>query len=172
MSPNDDTLWERIKQTIIPINRDDVLPSVSTPMSRKKANKPKERFPQRKKIVPPISHDKKKTESFSAINRQTQRKIDKGQIKTDGKLDLHGLTVAQAHQTFIQYIKQAVSQNKKTIIVVTGKGSKERGTGVIRRELPYWIEDPKIACHIHGFSEPIRNQGRYLIILRRQKTKR
>lgn len=167
---NDDTLWDRIKQTIIPINRDDVLPY--QPL-QKKAKKSKRIIQERASTTPNFleSEISKKLRDipFNDVDRKTQRKIDKGQKVVDGKLDLHGMTRAQAHKTFNAYILESVTQGRRCIVVVTGKGNAERGSGVIRRELPQWAENPKVSLYIHSLSEPIRNKGRYIILLRRNR---
>lgn len=167
MTHDDDSLWERIKQTIIPLNRDDVLYPIKNSKIEKSFKSPKKiNFLEELFLSP---EKEVRQDPLTNIDRQTWRKIDKGQIKTQGKLDLHGMSLAQAHRTFINYIKTSIAQNKKCIIVVTGKGNREKGTGAIRRELPYWAQEPKIAPYIHSFSEPAKNPGRTVIILRRKK---
>ena len=161
---SDDSLWERLKQSITPINRDDV--SIF-----EKAQKPLKKThikPLTPKSTSTIAS--KREHYIQIIDRVTQRKINKGKIKIDGKLDLHGMSVAQAHTAFNAYIRQAVSQGKKHIIIVTGKGNREKGTGVIRRELPHWAQQQDIAHYIHSLSEPAQNKGRYIIILKRKRT--
>lgn len=172
MASEDETLWERIKQTISPLNREDVLPDTVFPSINKKPKKTRYKKKESSRFAPNTGKNISQTPPrFAEIDRQTQRKWDKGTIKTDGKLDLHGRTVAQAHQDFRDYILQAVVTGKKHLIIVTGKGSKEKGTGKIRRELPFWAQEPEIAQHIHAFSEPVKNQGRYLISLRAKKNR-
>ena len=60
------------------------------------------------------------------------------------KIDLHGLTVDQAHQKLIEYF--LINYKKKNLfhIVVTGLGNKTNGeeffTGKIRKQFPQWLE--------------------------------
>ena len=60
------------------------------------------------------------------------------------KIDLHGLTVDQAHQKLIEYF--SINYKKKNLfhIVVTGLGNKTNGeeffTGKIRRQFPFWLD--------------------------------
>ena len=63
------------------------------------------------------------------------------------KIDLHGLTVYQAHQKLIEYF--SINYKKKNLfhIVVTGLGNKTNGeeffTGKIRRQFPFWLDTEK-----------------------------
>ena len=72
------------------------------------------------------------------------------------KIDLHGLTVDQAHQKLIEYF--SVNYKKKNLfhIVVTGLGNKTNGeeffTGKIRRQFPFWLDTEKFQFMIKSFS--------------------
>ena len=72
------------------------------------------------------------------------------------KIDLHGLTVDQAHQKLIEYF--SINYNKKNIfhIVVTGLGNKTNGeeffTGKIRRQFPFWLDTEKFQFMIKSYS--------------------
>ena len=72
------------------------------------------------------------------------------------KIDLHGLTVDQAHQKLIEYF--SINYNKKTLfhIVVTGLGNKTNGeeffTGKIRRQFPFWLDTEKFQFMIKSYS--------------------
>ena len=72
------------------------------------------------------------------------------------KIDLHGLTVDQAHQKLIEYF--SINYNKKNLfhIVVTGLGNKINGeeffTGKIRRQFPFWLDTEKFQFMIKSYS--------------------
>ena len=72
------------------------------------------------------------------------------------KIDLHGLTVDQAHQKLIEYF--SINYKKKNLfhIVVTGLGNKTNGeeffTGKIRRLFPFWLETEKFQFMIKSYS--------------------
>ena len=72
------------------------------------------------------------------------------------KIDLHGLTVDQAHQKLIEYF--SINYKKKNLlhIVVTGLGNKTNGeefyTGKIRRQFPFWLDTEKFQIMIKSYS--------------------
>ena len=72
------------------------------------------------------------------------------------KIDLHGITVDQAHQKLIEYF--SINYKKKNLfhIVVTGLGNKTNGeeffTGKIRRQFPFWLDTEKFQFMIKSYS--------------------
>ena len=60
------------------------------------------------------------------------------------KIDLHGLTVDEAHQSLIAYLKSNYNKENFLHIVITGLGNKSSGeeffTGKIRKQFPFWLE--------------------------------
>lgn len=82
-------------------------------------------------------------------------------------LDLHGLAVEEAYQTFRRFIMIHHRENTKLITVITGKGGLH-SEGLIHKEISGWLETP-------FFKEKI-NQTRWLngggaleIMLKRKK---
>ena len=92
----------------------------------------------------------------------------------DGAIDLHGLTVADAHGAFLKFVRTHIKQQSRMLLVITGKG---RGgapgeKGAIRAALPSWIHEPDIEHSIlkcapasakHG------GKGAFYILLRRAR---
>lgn len=68
---------------------------------------------------------------------KTTRKIQKGAIKIDGRLDLHGLTQDDAYQILYERIEDAYFSGKKILLIITGKGN--MGRGVLRERVPQWL---------------------------------
>lgn len=75
---------------------------------------------------------------------------------TFSKIDLHGLTVDEAHQTLSLYIKKNFSQKKLLHIVITGLGNKSTGgeffTGKIRKQFPHWLETVLFQKFVKSYS--------------------
>jgi DNA-nicking Smr family endonuclease len=65
--------------------------------------------------------------------------------KIDAKLDLHGLTKAQASDTLLSFFSLAQFKNHKTVIIITGKGKEspadDTGFGVIRTSTIEWFKN-------------------------------
>ncbi len=72
------------------------------------------------------------------------------------KIDLHGLTVDQAHNKLIEYFSINYKRKNLFHIVVTGLGNKKNGeeffTGKIRRQFPFWLDTEKFQFMIKSYS--------------------
>ena len=72
------------------------------------------------------------------------------------KVDLHGLTVNEAHDRLIEYFNHNYNIAKLLHIVITGLGNKsnhsEFFTGKIRKAFPLWLETKKFEKYVKSFS--------------------
>lgn len=74
------------------------------------------------------------------IDGATARKMRRGQLEIEARLDLHGSGREDALIALRRFISAAVRDGKRNILVVTGKGGRA-GTGVLRQSLPRWLEE-------------------------------
>jgi DNA-nicking Smr family endonuclease len=103
----------------------------------------------------------------------------KGKLKPESRLDLHGMTMAEAHPELVAFILGAQAVGKRLVLVITGKG-KERDEGyaipvrhgILRHQVPQWLALPPMAqailqvtpAHLkHG------GHGAYYVYLRRSR---
>lgn len=77
--------------------------------------------------------------STLGFDRSTETKLRKGRLEIEGRIDLHGMTQGEAHAALGRFIRAAVQAERRTLLVITGKG--RLGGGVLRRSLPLWLED-------------------------------
>ena len=80
------------------------------------------------------------------FDRSTETKLRRGQLPLEGRLDLHGMTQEEAFEALHRFIHAAVAQEKRTVLIITGKG--RRFEGVLKRMVPQWLEDPELARHL------------------------
>lgn len=105
------------------------------------------------------------------LAQKAKRRLSRGAVEIGGRLDLHGMSVAQAHRSLIGFVSAAVAQEKKWLLVITGKG--ERGEGKLRRALPDWLASAPLADQIAEYGPSAPNHGGdgafYLRLRRRAK---
>jgi DNA-nicking Smr family endonuclease len=95
----------------------------------------------------------------AGVDRRTMEKLRKGRMRPEGVIDLHGMTAAAAHRALGSFLGSAQGAGKRCVLVVTGKGSLKEGGGVIRRELPSWLNAPENRGRIIGFSQARPGDG-------------
>jgi DNA-nicking Smr family endonuclease len=106
-----------------------------------------------------------------AIERRTARRIARGHVEIDARLDLHGLTQANAERRLRAFLLRARGDGLRTVLVITGKGTERdtdgghiasgrSGRGVLRRSVPLWLEAPELRDCVAGMAPAhIRHGG-------------
>jgi len=101
------------------------------------------------------------------VDKATWRRFRTGKLAATRRLDLHGMTAQRAFHALVSFLHTAHAEHIRCVEVVTGRGSGESG-GVIRRELPHWLNLPEIRPMILGAAHPhVLNPGSVRLILRR-----
>ena len=113
--------------------------------------------------APPVSAPKPPP---VGLERRYKRKVAIGRVPVEGLLDLHGMTQAQAHGALNRFLVQAQRDGSRLVIVVTGKGMRERyqrtdavEPGVLRRAVPSWLRDGILRQIVIGFEEASIGHG-------------
>jgi DNA-nicking Smr family endonuclease len=85
----------------------------------------------------------------SGLDGNTSRRLKRGEIAPDSKIDLHGLTEADAHRALTAFMLSAHRRGDRLVLIVTGKGGvsadPERVRGVLRTMVPRWLEEVPLA---------------------------
>ncbi len=191
LRPEEEALWQKVIAQAKPLH----TRNAAHPKPKPKPNKPHEpevplSLPGLEalrigsKAQPKHGHDfaPNLAESFARapvhMDRKAFQQLKRGKLKPEGKLDLHGLTLAQAHPALNRFILGAQAQGKRLVLVITGKG-KDRDDGgpipqklgVLRHQVPHWLQIPPLnnavlqvaPAHIrHGGS------GAYYVYLRKR----
>ncbi|NCF79602.1 MAG: hypothetical protein GWP34_06845 [Alphaproteobacteria bacterium] len=106
------------------------------------------------------------------LQLRTRRRLSRGTIALDNKIDLHGLTLAEAEAALAGFVKRAQSQHQIWLLVVTGKGT--RGEGKLRRALPEWLDRGALAGRVVEYGPAAPNHGgggAFYLRLRRRKAR-
>ena len=92
-----------------------------------------------------------------------------GKLAPARTLDLHGKTAQAAFHALERFLVTAHAEHLRCVEVITGRGSGEQG-GVIRRELPMWLNLPRLRPLVLAAAHPhAQNAGSTRLLLRRIK---
>ncbi|MFL5236765.1 MAG: Smr/MutS family protein [Rhizomicrobium sp.] len=108
----------------------------------------------------------------SGVDGRTAERLRKGAIEPEGRLDLHGLTEAAAHQALRTFMRQSISGGLRLVLVITGKGLKpsapdepfdleldRRTRGVLRAMVPRWLQEPEFVRSVADVRTAHRRHG-------------
>jgi DNA-nicking Smr family endonuclease len=103
------------------------------------------------------------------LDRRRWDDLRRGRTRPEHTLDLHGHRVEDAHTAVRAFVLGAHGQGLRCVAIVTGKGTGEAG-GVLRRELPRWLNAPPLRGLILAIAHPHRaNTGAVHLLLRRKR---
>lgn len=175
LNENDRQIWKQVSDTAEP------LKSRPQRAARKKSTKkppaantpPKgqthpEKFSQ--PTTPSYSPVRQSRASVVApvlgVDKAMKRKLGRGQMEIDARLDLHGKTKDAAHRILKSFLLNAQSRGHRTVLVITGKGEQglarhtlhsfdvvhmpER-SGVLMRSVPQWLNEPDFRNLLIGY---------------------
>lgn len=109
------------------------------------------------------------------MDHKTHRKMSRGKLAPEARIDLHGMTLAVAKTALTGFILRCSGSGRRLVLVITGKGKGDHGplptrSGALRHEVPHWLDLPPLShvvlqvvpAHLrHG------GGGAYYVYLRR-----
>lgn len=114
-----------------------------------------------------------------AMDKKAFGRMKRGKLKPEARIDLHGMTLAQAHPALLSFVMGAHAGGKRLVLVITGKGkSRDDGDpipvrpGVLRHQVPQWLRLPPLSGVVLQVSEAhLRHggHGAYYVYLRRSR---
>ncbi len=111
------------------------------------------------------------------MDAKTYGKMTRGKLAPEARIDLHGLTLAEAHPDLIRFILNAQSAGLRLVLVITGKGKRGDDTGPIpqrmgalRHQVPQWLRMSPMGQAVLQVTEAHLKHGgagAYYVYLRR-----
>lgn len=196
----DRALWARVTESVNPLRPSDVSkaalmsgdggaehrdpPSAPPPKPRSAPRVAPFRFGSRAPTPPPVV-DRAPDPGHALdaapprVDGRTHARLRRGKLRPEGRIDLHGMTLAQAHPALVRFLLAAHADGKRLVLVITGKG-KDRDDGgimpvrrgILRHQVPHWLQTPPLQAIViqitpahfrHG------GDGAYYVYLRRAR---
>jgi DNA-nicking Smr family endonuclease len=123
-------------------------------------------------IVPPASPPPPRARSGptgTGLDRRSAQRLKRGQMAIEARLDLHGMTQAQAHGALLRFLGRAQADGLRAVLIITGKGV---GEGVLRRAVPQWLAEAECRLFIIGTAAAQPKDGgagALYVLLRRRR---
>lgn len=189
LSDDDRAVWNAVRETVTPLSpaQTRTVPA-SPPVPPRKADpapEPQDPRPAaRPRTEPQASVDlaPSLSDRLSAaplrMDRKAWLRMKRGKIQPEARIDLHGMTLAQAHPALTRFLHDAHDRGQRTVLVITGKGRTgiddgpipER-IGVLRHQVPHWLSSGPLRQIVQQVSEAhLRHggSGAYYVRLRRR----
>jgi DNA-nicking Smr family endonuclease len=103
------------------------------------------------------------------VDKASWKRLHSGKLAPQRTLDLHGRTAERSFHALLAFLHAAQADRLRCVEVITGRGSGEGG-GILRRELPLWLNLPALRPLVLAASHPhAANPGAVRLLLRRPK---
>lgn len=169
MSAEDSALWAAVKRSVTPLRPKDAdQPLIlAAPPPETAAPAPPQAGVPAVPVVPKRPLPPPPQPALQPLARKEKQKLVRGNAPIDGRIDLHGLTQAEAHARLLGFVAGAQARGARTVLVITGKGRSDGGRsdgggfeglhqperGVLRRMVPLWLALPEFRRFVLGFEE-------------------
>ncbi|MDA0361416.1 MAG: Smr/MutS family protein [Proteobacteria bacterium] len=185
LSLDEKSLWSVVAGSTKPLVKEKKEPSVVEKSSVIKkriikldqslANTPRMQDPSYPYVNKANSHPES-----GQMDKKSFAKLKSGKVSPEATLDLHGMTASQAYPALKMFVVKSYEDNKRLLLVITGKGNKtsdssffESEKGVLKKNVPEWLNQSPLGqlilstslAHLkHGGS------GALYVYLRKKRT--
>lgn len=185
LRPDEKELWQKVTHSATPLPQalrraaEPEKPTVRPKVEPKLMDLPKAFGIGAKANIagPSVSKPQTASQHKPIMDTKTYGKMRRGRLAPEGRIDLHGMTLDQAHPALTRFILTSYSRGFRLVLVITGKGQRDdphdpipRQRGVLKRQVPMWLRMAPLNTAVMDVSEAhIRHGGggAYYVYLRR-----
>lgn len=189
LRPEEEALWKKVADSAAPLNPKAKASKAPLIQPTKPAPPPRDPIlpfnigdralakPQGLTLSPAIA------EQMGAapveMDSKSFRNLKRGKLSPEARIDLHGMTMDQAHGALVPFVLDAHQAGKRLVLVITGKGkSRDDGgpipmrRGALRHAVPGWLRAPGLGNVVLQITEAHQKHGgsgAYYVYLRRRR---
>ena len=176
LSPEDQRLWEHVAGQIKPLSGRDRLYSRAAELLHDEAaaeQNGRPPAPQKRRATSttathrpttaPSPHPKAAAllthGSRDGLDRRKAERLSRGKLPIEATLDLHGLRQAEAHRRLEHFLADCQAVGKRCVLIVTGKGLHKEEGGVLRANVPRWLNEAPNRARVLSFDYAQQKHG-------------
>ncbi len=158
----DEALWRAVVRDVKPLSPRRAATSTAsaptredrTPRAPAKAEKPRPAPPRARPAPAPKPPPLPALAPGEApgLDARTALRLKRGQLKIEARLDLHGMTQAEAHARLATFLAEAQKRGRRCVLVITGRGRTRPEGGILRAAVPRWLNQPPCRARILAFA--------------------
>jgi DNA-nicking Smr family endonuclease len=160
LSDDERALWDTVTRAVAPLRKrkpkksEEPVVSAPPPTRPMRAVKAPPPVPPKAHVPPPLV----------PLGRRMRSKLARGSESIDDRIDLHGMTQADAHAALAHFLRRAQHRGARVVLVITGKGVRNSGEGssergVLKRQVPHWLESAALRPLVIGYESAGATHG-------------
>lgn len=103
--------------------------------------------------------EKKAADRHHPLEKPVKRKLARGHLALEARIDLHGLVQSEAHAMLLDFLVKAHERGLRHVLVITGKGSSMGSEGALKRAVPLWFSKSEFRHLISSYETAARQHG-------------
>lgn len=107
--------------------------------------------------LPATDADRKRI--HSPMEKPVKRKLTRGRLPLEARIDLHGMFQSEAHAVLLDFLVRAHERGLRHVLVITGKGRSLGSDGALKRAVPMWFSKPEYRYLISSYEDASMNHG-------------
>jgi DNA-nicking Smr family endonuclease len=192
LSKEEQELWQKVAKTADPlqearqplVQKSPLPPKVSPPDPVQPATIPKFKLGAKSRdattannLAPTLSE--RLSQEPVQMDQKAFARMKRGRLFPEARIDLHGMTLEQAHPALTGFVLRSYAEGKRLILVITGKGkARDDGGpipvrfGVLKHQVPQWLRMAPIGPIVLQVTQAHQKHGgagAYYVYLRRAR---
>lgn len=108
-----------------------------------------------------VSDDGKRLEGRRLdLDQGTFRRLRRGELSIDARLDLHGRRADEARDALEKFLDERRIKRDRVVLVIHGRGEHSpAGLGVLRGEISAWLSQGRASRHVAAFASALQEDG-------------
>ncbi|HBE92639.1 MAG TPA: DNA mismatch repair protein MutS [Gammaproteobacteria bacterium] len=103
----------------------------------------------------------------NGIQKRLMSQLKRGALPIGDRLDLHGLTVVQAHQQVTHFLQHSRASGYRCVLVIHGRGARSAGNiPVLKMNVHSWLLDNHDVLAFHSAQTRDGGTGAVYVLLR------
>jgi DNA-nicking Smr family endonuclease len=153
-------LWGHVTRSVAPLKRRKAAAEAVEGEAPPPDEKPKAKAP----IAAPPLPARVKAPPLAPLDRRLKQKVARGREPIGARIDLHGMTQSEAHHALARFLRAAQRDGARVVLVITGKGVRPGADpfaerGVLKRQVPLWLESAELRPFVIGFESASHGHG-------------
>ncbi len=132
LRPDELDLWQQVARQVVPLSKSSAFVQKSdkrqAPQKYPTRNPDPLPLPEISGGKTPLKDDLAPSLAQSLDRQHVQmdqkafKRMRRGRVQPDGKIDLHGMTLDRAHSALVRFVMRQQAAGKRLLLVITGKG--------------------------------------------------
>lgn len=166
LDPEERILWGKVAKSTRPLpgRMREILEfeeEQAVRLAAEEAERSKPARPVEEQVVPAALTPRPKRPAgvHHPLERPVKKKLAKGHLQIEARIDLHGLFQGEAHDLLLDFILRAHERGLRHVLVITGKGRSLGSEGALRRAVPLWFSKPEFRFLISSYEQAAHHHG-------------